>query len=83
MDLRERSGIDMLALDKGKGIEDVTSALQDGYSTAGTPGNGLGAMPRLASTFQVYSSAEANGTAVFARVLQTAPMRRASYSVPR
>lgn len=56
-----QAGIDILALDKGKGIENVTAALQDGYSTAGTPGNGLGAMSRLAGTFQVYSSS-GNGT---------------------
>jgi anti-sigma regulatory factor (Ser/Thr protein kinase) len=65
-----KAGIDMLALDKGKGIENLTAALRDGYSTAGTPGNGLGAMSRLAGTFQVYSSS-GNGTAVFARVLRT------------
>jgi anti-sigma regulatory factor (Ser/Thr protein kinase) len=63
-------GIDVLALDQGKGIENVSAALQDGYSTAGTPGNGLGAMSRLAGTFQIYSSP--GGTAIFARVLQTA-----------
>jgi anti-sigma regulatory factor (Ser/Thr protein kinase) len=84
-----RSGIDMLALDKGRGIENLSAALQDGYSTAGTPGNGLGAMSRLASRFQVFSSA-GNGTAVFARVLQTAaqtesesqPYRMSAISVP-
>jgi anti-sigma regulatory factor (Ser/Thr protein kinase) len=75
-----QAGIDILALDKGNGIENVTAALQDGYSTAGTPGNGLGAMSRLAGTFQVYSSSGGtggsgtggNGTAIFARVLRTA-----------
>jgi anti-sigma regulatory factor (Ser/Thr protein kinase) len=67
----KKAGIDMLALDKGKGIDDVTAALRDGYSTAGTPGNGLGAMLRLAGTFQVYSS-PVSGTAIFARVLRTA-----------
>ena len=84
-----RSGIDMLALDKGLGIENLSAALQDGYSTAGTPGNGLGAIFRLASIFQVYTSA-GNGTAVFARVLQTAdqtesetqPYRMSAISVP-
>jgi anti-sigma regulatory factor (Ser/Thr protein kinase) len=65
------AGIDMLALDKGQGIENVSAALQDGYSTAGTPGNGLGAISRLAGTFQVFSSS-GNGTAIFARVLRTA-----------
>jgi anti-sigma regulatory factor (Ser/Thr protein kinase) len=64
------AGIDMLALDKGQGIENVSAALQDGYSTAGTPGNGLGAITRLAGTFQMYSS-PGNGTAIFARVLRT------------
>ena len=65
------SGIDVLALDKGRGIDNVSSALQDGYSTAGTPGNGLGAMSRLSGTFQIYT-APGSGTAVFSRVLRTA-----------
>jgi anti-sigma regulatory factor (Ser/Thr protein kinase) len=65
------AGIDMLALDKGQGIENISTAMQDGYSTAGTPGNGLGAISRLAGTFQIYSSSS-SGTAIFARVLRTA-----------
>jgi len=65
------AGIDVLALDRGKGIENVAVSLQDGYSTGSTPGNGLGAMSRLAATFQIYSS-PGRGTAVFARVLQKA-----------
>ena len=83
------AGIDMLAMDKGKGIADLAAALQDGYSTAGTPGNGLGAMQRLSAVFQVYTSAS-NGTAVFARVLRTSqdresetrPHRMAAFSLP-
>ena len=67
----QSTGIDVLALDKGSGIADVSAALQDGYSTAGTPGNGLGAMSRLAGVFQIYT-APGNGTAVFARLLRTA-----------
>jgi anti-sigma regulatory factor (Ser/Thr protein kinase) len=68
---QDSKGIDVLALDKGKGIENVAVSLQDGYSTGNTPGNGLGAMSRLAATFQIYSSA-GHGTAVFARVLAQA-----------
>jgi anti-sigma regulatory factor (Ser/Thr protein kinase) len=64
------SGIDVLGLDKGKGIASVSEAMQDGYSTAGTPGNGLGAISRLSGTFQIYT-APGNGTAVFSRVLRT------------
>ena len=67
----ESSGIDVLALDKGEGIANVSAALQDGYSTAGTPGNGLGAISRLSGTFQIYT-VPGNGTAVFARVTRTA-----------
>ena len=59
--------IDVLALDKGQGISDFSRALQDGYSSAGTPGTGLGAVRRLASAFAVFSAAAA-GTAVLARV---------------
>lgn len=59
--------LDVLALDRGPGIADLGRALQDGYSTAGTPGQGLGAIQRIASAFDVYS-APAKGTALLARV---------------
>jgi anti-sigma regulatory factor (Ser/Thr protein kinase) len=62
-------GIDVLALDRGKGIADIGRSLEDGFSTAGTPGQGLGAMSRLSSALQIYSS-PGNGTALFARVVQ-------------
>jgi anti-sigma regulatory factor (Ser/Thr protein kinase) len=64
----EQAGIDVLALDQGPGIENVAVSMQDGYSTGSTPGNGLGAISRLAGTFQIYSL-PGSGTAVFARVL--------------
>ena len=62
---RSDSGIDLLAIDKGKGIADVGRAFEDGFSTSGTPGQGLGAMSRLAPTLQIYS-APATGTVLFA-----------------
>jgi anti-sigma regulatory factor (Ser/Thr protein kinase) len=61
--------VDMLVLDKGPGIKDLSRALEDGYSTAGTPGTGLGAIRRMAAAFDVFSSAQ--GTALFARVAET------------
>src|SRR5580698_5978398 len=63
----ENAGIDVLALDKGGGIENVAVSMKDGYSTAGTPGNGLGAMARLAGVFQIFSTG-GSGTALFARI---------------
>lgn len=58
-------GIRFLAIDKGPGIRNITSALEDGYSTAGTNGNGLGAVRRLATTFDIYSAPE-RGTCIMA-----------------
>jgi anti-sigma regulatory factor (Ser/Thr protein kinase) len=60
-----RNGMRVLALDKGPGIGDVTAALQDGFSTAGTNGNGLGAVRRLASYFDLYS-VPGRGTCILA-----------------
>ena len=67
----ESAGIDVLALDKGRGIENIAVSMQDGHSTAGTPGNGLGAMSRLAGVFQIFSAAS-SGTALFARIFAKA-----------
>lgn len=50
------SGLRLMAIDKGPGIADVTRALQDGHSTAGSMGTGLGAVRRLADQFEVYSA---------------------------
>jgi len=60
-----RNGMRVLALDKGPGITDVAAALQDGFSTAGTNGNGLGAVRRLASYFDLYS-VPGRGTCILA-----------------
>lgn len=56
-------GIEVLALDKGPGMPDVGRSMQDGYSTAGTPGNGLGAIARLTRSMEIYSRA-GSGTAL-------------------
>lgn len=49
-------GLRILALDKGPGIRNITAALEDGYSTYGSCGNGLGAVKRLATVFDLYSA---------------------------
>lgn len=56
----------ILALDKGPGIADVSRALQDGYSTAGTMGGGLGAMKRMAAEFEIFTGP--SGTIVYLQV---------------
>lgn len=49
------AGVEVVAVDSGPGMTDVASALRDGVSTAGTLGIGLGAVQRLADTFDVHS----------------------------
>lgn len=58
--------LEFLALDKGPGIADVARALEDGFSTAGTAGNGLGAVRRLSHEFDIYSL-RGKITAVYAK----------------
>jgi anti-sigma regulatory factor (Ser/Thr protein kinase) len=48
-------GVEMLALDRGPGIADVSRSFRDGFSTTGTPGTGLGAVARAASAYDIYS----------------------------
>ncbi len=59
------SGIEVLALDKGPGMTDPQGCLRDGFSTAGTPGTGLGAVVRLSAFVDLYSRPPA-GTALVA-----------------
>jgi anti-sigma regulatory factor (Ser/Thr protein kinase) len=63
----DRPGIEILGIDRGPGIANVTEARRDGYSTQGTPGTGLGAIERQATEFEMHSMVGA-GTVVMARV---------------
>lgn len=65
-------GIEILALDKGKGIADLQQSLQDGFSTLGTRGTGLGAIRRQADFFEVYTAPK-SGTAIAVRVFDKPP----------
>jgi anti-sigma regulatory factor (Ser/Thr protein kinase) len=49
------AGVEILGLDKGPGIRNLNECLQDGFSTGGTPGNGLGAIDRLSALFDIHS----------------------------
>ena len=62
-----RIGLEMLAIDRGPGIGDLTTAMRDGYSSAGTRGAGLGAISRLSSFFDIVT-ASAAGTIVVSQI---------------
>jgi anti-sigma regulatory factor (Ser/Thr protein kinase) len=79
--------VEVLAIDKGPGIPDVQRAFQDGYSTAGSAGTGLGAIRRISAECDIFSE-PGKGTVLLARVRpsrSTAPstvVRVGGVSVP-
>src|SRR5262249_44621427 len=70
-------GIEIVGIDRGKGIADLERCLRDGCSTAGNPGTGLGAIQRLSADFDIWS-AVGQGTAVLARLWMKPPSRAAT-----
>lgn len=62
-----RTGLEVLALDRGPGMADPALCLRDGYSSAGTAGKGLGAILRLADTWDLHTL-PGRGTALLARL---------------
>jgi len=69
----ETMGVEVLSLDRGPGIAYPAESLRDGHSTAGTPGNGLGAVRRLSSLFDIFSEA-GTGTVVLSRLWNAAEL---------
>lgn len=51
----ESLGIEVLALDKGPGMDNFARSSLDGVSTGGTSGTGLGAIQRQSDEFDVYT----------------------------
>ncbi len=60
-------GIELIALDRGPGMADVSACVADGFSTSQTAGTGLGAVARLSQTLDIYSQ-PALGTVVVAQI---------------
>jgi anti-sigma regulatory factor (Ser/Thr protein kinase) len=63
----EDSAIELLVLDKGPGMANTELCFQDGYSTAGSSGTGMGAIQRLSSHCEIYT-VPGKGTALLARL---------------
>lgn len=59
-------GIELLSLDRGPGMASIEDSMRDGFSTAGSKGEGLGAVRRQAAEFDVWSQ-PGQGTALLAR----------------
>ncbi|SCL24072.1 Anti-sigma regulatory factor (Ser/Thr protein kinase) [Micromonospora nigra] len=63
----QEAGVELVAIDSGPGMADVTDSARDGHSTTGTLGIGLGAIVRQASWFDAYSR-PGRGTVIAVRV---------------
>ena len=75
------TGIECIAIDQGGGMTDVAASLRDGHSTAGSPGNGLGAIARGSHVIDIYS-APGVGTAILSRLELGAPSAKLSTKQP-
>ncbi|MCZ4119932.1 ATP-binding SpoIIE family protein phosphatase [Streptomyces sp. H39-S7] len=60
------AAVEFVSVDSGPGMADVTASMSDGTSTAGTLGIGLGALARLADSFDIHSL-PGRGTVMIAR----------------
>ncbi len=67
----------LLAIDKGRGIASLPAAMEDGFSTAGSPGTGLGAIRRSTTGLSVFSLPH-KGTVISCCIL-----RNGTPSVPK
>ena len=81
--------VEMIALDRGRGIADLQACLRDGFSSTGTAGHGLGAIRRQSDLMEI-ATWPGLGTAILVRVarqqgslaLQDTPHWHGAVSVP-
>jgi len=64
LDNEAMRGVEILAIDSGPGMTNLALSMRDGMSSAGSYGVGLGAMQRLADSFDIYT-ADGKGTAIY------------------
>ena len=51
-----KQGLKVIAIDRGQGIDDITLAMSEKFSTGGTLGQGLPGAKRLVDQFEIESS---------------------------
>ncbi|WP_433687732.1 SpoIIE family protein phosphatase [Micromonospora carbonacea] len=73
------AGVELVAIDSGPGMADLTVSSRDGHSTAGTLGIGLGAIMRQANWFDGYSR-PGRGTVLAVQVWPKGPAPEQSWA---
>ncbi|MGW5478220.1 SpoIIE family protein phosphatase [Streptomyces sp. NPDC004008] len=71
----ERAAVQIVSIDHGPGIADLSAALHDGFSTTASLGAGLGTCRRLADDFDLHSS-PGRGTVALVRIGPSDARRR-------
>lgn len=75
-----RAGIELLSVDHGPGMSNVDECIRDGFSSAGSPGTGLGAIQRMSDEFDIYSIPY-KGTVLVSRIWASAPEQECRLSI--
>ncbi|HVS98559.1 MAG TPA: hypothetical protein VHE54_18835 [Puia sp.] len=65
---------EVISIDNGPGIPDLSRVMSDGYSSTGSLGHGLGSIKRLSDQFDLYSVRDW-GTILVSRVYKQEPVR--------
>lgn len=65
-------GVELIAMDRGPGMVNPAECMRDGYSTAGSPGTGLGALRRMSDDFDLFSTPDV-GTVLLSRIWAVEP----------
>jgi anti-sigma regulatory factor (Ser/Thr protein kinase) len=65
----DNCGMEIIAIDNGPGVSNISRMLEDGVSSTNTLGQGLGAIRRLADEFDIYSI-KGWGTVLLARIFK-------------
>src|SRR4029079_19478451 len=63
--------LEIMSIDRGPGMSNIERCMEDGFSTGGPAGQGLGAARRLATEFDIHSN-QPTGTIVLARIKRRA-----------
>ncbi|RVU02857.1 serine/threonine protein kinase [Mucilaginibacter limnophilus] len=80
---QEKAGheyIELISIDSGPGMQDLSRMMADGYSSTNTIGHGLGSIKRLSDEFDIFSS-KGWGTILVSRVFKL-PITKAKLKAP-
>jgi anti-sigma regulatory factor (Ser/Thr protein kinase) len=70
----EKEYVEVISVDEGPGMSDLSRMMADGFSTTNTMGHGLGSIKRLSDEFDIYTQ-KGWGTVVLSRVYKKPPLK--------